>query len=84
MLALTVYGSIVNIAASIAHGEAAALPVAAAARAAGSGIAAAAAASGGAGLVPLYVWAVVGGFVLCTALVAVVLLAALRLRPHRT
>ena len=34
-------------------------------------------------LVPPYVWAVVGGFVICTAVVTIVLLTALRPRLHR-
>ena len=82
VLALTTYGSIVNIGESIAHGEP--VPLSVAAVAAGTGAADATAAAAGPGLVPPYVWAVVGGFVLCTAMVTLVMLAALRFRPHRT
>ena len=66
VLALTTYGSIVNIGESIAHGGNAAPGPEAITE-----------------LVPPYVWAVVGGFVICTAVVTIVLLTALRPRLHR-
>ena len=76
VLALTTYGSIVNIGNSIAHTEPP--PLAGVALAAGAGSGDASPAASAAQLVPLYVWGVVGGFVLCTALLAVLVLAVLR------
>ena len=76
VLALTTYGSIVNIGNSIAHAEPP--PLAGVALAAGAGSSDPSPATGAAQLVPLYVWGVVGGFVFCTALLAVLVLAALR------
>ena len=80
VLALTTYGSIVNIGNSIAHGSPD--PLSATVRATAASATAVPAA--GAGLVPFYVWGVVGGFVLCTVVVTVVTLATLRSRPRRS
>ena len=82
VLALAIYGSIVNIGTSIAHREQGTLSTATSARAAGVNIVDAAAAAGPS-LVPLYVWGVVGGFVLCTVIVAIVMLVPFRSRPNR-
>lgn len=65
VLALTVYGSIVNIAESISHDVAGPGPELAGA-------------ADVPGLVPPYVWTVVGGFVLCTVLISVATLMTLR------
>ena len=68
VLALAIYGSIVNIAESISHDPA--RPA--------TEFAARAAAADVPGLVPPYVWTVVGGFLLCTALISIATLVTLR------
>ena len=66
VLALTIYGSVVNIGESIRHVS----PQAALTSSTGPEVAGQTLANAGAGLVPLYVWLVVDGFVLTTTIIA--------------